>query len=1463
MNPIKASLRYPVITLVLTAIVVAAGVHAFLEMPRMEDPDITIRTGLVMAAYPGATTEQVEEQVTKPLEKQLFKFPEIRKEKTYSTSRPGMVFINVELEDYVSQADVFWAKLRHDLNEARMTVLPSGVQGPIVNSDFGSTVALLIAIHGERYGYRELKDYTDKIQDELRGIRDIGKMATYGEQSEQILITSSLERMSQYLANPLRIAQALQQRNIIQPSGNFRSDSSKIPMRTSGVFTSEDEVRHVLVDVSRTGQPVYIKDFAEVERRYQDPTFLVRFDGKPSILLSIEMQKGKNIVHLGEKIDEVMGRLKTVLPPDLHLDLIANQPEVVEKEIEQLSHEFMLAIGSVVLVTLILLPFRVAAIAALAIPVTMCATLAVLDAIDIQLHQVTIAALIVVLGIVVDDAIVIADNYVELLDRKVPRSEAAWKSVTEVLVPVLTATLTIISSFLPLLILSGSSGEFIFALPVTVAVALSVSFIVAIFLTPLLCRTVIKKGLHDHEAEGAPKKFSLLDKLQDFYNSAIVMLMGRKPLAILLGIGAVLAGGFMFSMVPQQFFPAAERNQFVIDVWMPQGTRIEKTDEVLHKIEGNLRSNKEIVHYATFVGQSAPRFYYNVNPQQPDGAYGQVVVNTTSADTTPSLVSSLRKELAALTPDAMIVVKELQQGSVMEAPIEVRISGEDIQELKQIARKVEDIFRTVPFSQLVHNDFYNDSYRVDVDVNTELSNRLGLTNASVSQLLAGGFDGAPVSTYWEGNRPITITMRLDENRRENYSDVRDAYITSRLTNASVPLRSIATLEPEWQTSRLVRRNGVRTITVRAFVQEGYYGTELLKATDKQISDLNLPEGYSISYGGERSNSGETFPQMVTALLISVGAIFLILLIQFRNISEPLIVMSSIPMALLGAVLGLLVTNNPFGFTAFMGLISLAGIVVRNAIILVDYINEKIREGHSLEQAATEAGERRLRPIFLTTMAAAVGVTPMILSGSSLWAPLASVIAFGLIFSMFFTLMVVPVLFVIVRSRLMPSAPTITAAIILMFISSGNTLAAPREITLPEAVDIALQQSSVVKIARAKERENQQKIVTARADYFPQLNGDAFYHQVMNRQSIEIPAGSLGNVPGLGPLPLAPLQLYQGANGLLLSNATLGQPLTQLFKIRGANRIASNDLRTAELDRKKVETEIAFAVHQLYYGILAAEKSRNAAIAQVTAGEASLKEAQDAVDAGNILEVASLGRRASLLQAKQSRLAAENQIADFMIELNQLLGFALNTELKLADVQPAQTPIAARDQYLQSALADNPEIQAAQEAVEKAKNAVSIARYDYIPEVGAFARYTYQNGIPFLAHNNGSFGVQMNWKIFDWGKRNGVIGQRNAQLEQAQENLRRLKDSVAVEIEKAYRKVERTRQMVEVANEALALHLENERLSENRLKAGVSSSAESAAAVAATRKAEADALQARLAYHLAQAELEKISGAVAR
>lgn len=1014
MNPIKGSLRYPQVTLSVVFLAVAVGIYSLLSMPRREDPKITIRTGLVLAFYPGANSAQVEDQVTRKIEQYLFGYAEVRKEKTYSTTRDGAVVINVELEENVKNPDVFWSKLRHDLNQAKVLDLPQGVQGPIVNTDFGDTVALLIGIESDQLTYTELDEYLKQIEDGLRTIKAVSKIRRYGEQKEQITITARSQQLAQYGIKWTQVVQLLQAQNAIKATGSVKTSDSQVPLYAQGYYNTEQEIGNQVIGTSQTGSVIRLGDVADIKREYADPTSSINVNGHRALMLSVEMQEGNNIVQFGDNVEAKLAEIQQHLPGSIRLTTVVNQPHIVQHSVSDFIREFFLAIISVVIVTIILLPFRIAAVAAMAIPVTVAVTFALLHTFGIELHQVSLAALIVVLGMVVDDAIVIADNYVELLDEGVDRWTAAWRSASDLVVPVLTATATIIASFLPMVILSGSVGEFIFSLPITVSIALASSFIVAMLLTPFLCYTFIKKGLHQAiepaKNTGKRKRKTLLDYMQDGYDSAIGWCIDHQTITLVFALVSIAASGLLFKAIRQKFFPAAERNQFVVELWMPTGTKFEKTSEAIGKLEGLIRTDKRVENYSSFIGTSAPRFYYNFSPEPPVTNYGQILINTHTTAETEAMAEELTDKVAAVVPEGTPRVRLMQQGSLMIAPVEVRIIGSDLNELKRIGSQVQAIVRKTPGASLVRTDFKEDYYGVGISLKDE-ANRLGFTTTGVATSIYTGFSGAPISVLYEGDQPINLVLRLDEESRRNFTDLENTYINSPITGSSVPLRQIATLRPEWQTGRIMHRNGVRTLTVQCEPSGNTLPSEILKTIQPQIAKIQLPVGYSIQYGGEDENRRETFSQMVGALGISLVLIFLILLFQFRNLKESLVVMASIPLSLFGALLGLVLTSNPFGFTAFMGLISLSGIVVRNAIILVDYANELIRKGMDIRTAAMEAGKRRLRPIFLTTMAAAIGVVPMILSGSPMWSPLASVIAVGVVFSMVMTLLVIPVLFV--------------------------------------------------------------------------------------------------------------------------------------------------------------------------------------------------------------------------------------------------------------------------------------------------------------------------------------------------------------------------------------------------------------------------------------------------------------------
>lgn len=1012
MNFVKSSLKYPQVTLSVLLLVFAVGVYSLLNMPRREDPKITVRQGLVLAYFPGANSAQVEDQVTKKLEQYLFQFEEIRKDKTYSTSQDGMVVVNVELGENVKNPDVFWSKLRHQLLVAKQVDFPKGVRGPIVNSDFGDTEALVIGIESSTATYAQLKDYTQKLEDNLRTVKSVSKIKRIGEQKEQITVTSSSEKLSQYNVKLSSVVQVLQSQNVISPTGDIKTATSQTPLYTSGYYNTENEIANQIVGASKTGELIRLGDIAQVNREYAEPTSKTTVNGNNAMMLAIQMQEGNNIVKFGEEVTAKLAETERLLPADVRLTTVVNQPKLVDENITHFIREFFLAIFSVVIVVILLLPIRIAAVAAMAIPMTIAVTFALLNAFGIELHQVSLAALIVVLGMVVDDAIVIADNYVELLDEGIDRWTAAWRSATDLVIPVLAATVTIIASFMPMVILTGSVGEFIHALPVTVAIALAASFIVAMILTPLLCYTFIKKGLHDHSAEETDKKkrITLLDRMQNGYNAALEWCVRHSALTIGVSLVTVVLSLFVYQGIKQKFFPAAERNQFVVELWMPTGTKLDQTSQAILKAEKLVKGDPRVTSYATFTGTSAPRFYYNFSPEVPVTNYAQILINTTDDKTAEEFAHELEGKVAALIPEGSPQVKLMQQGSPYKSPVEVRIVGDDVSRLKAIGTQVQDILKNAKGSAMVRPDFREDYYGISIQLKDE-ANKLGFTTGSISQMVYTGFNGAPVSTMYEGNNPLDIVFRLDARNRQSSDNLENIYLASPVTDANVPLRQIADLKPQWQTGKIMHRNGVRTLTILSETEGDVLPADLIKEVKSKIADIPLPAGYRIEYGGEQFNKNETFSQMIVVLVISLVLIFFILLFQFRSLKEAALVMLTIPLSLFGALIGLYITHNNFGFTAFVGLISLSGIVVRNAIILVDHTNELLGHGMDIRTAAIESGKRRLRPIFLTAMAAAIGVLPMILSGSPMWSPLASVIAVGVIWSMVMALLTVPVLYI--------------------------------------------------------------------------------------------------------------------------------------------------------------------------------------------------------------------------------------------------------------------------------------------------------------------------------------------------------------------------------------------------------------------------------------------------------------------
>lgn len=1009
----EGALRHKQITLLLTMIFVVAGLYSLQHMPRREDPKMTIRQGLVIMLYPGATTLEMEEQVTKKVENLLFRYEEVKKDETESTTRDGEMVIQVELQEWLTDKDQFWSKARHDLIELKSS-LPAGVIGPIINSDFGDTVALLIGVSSDRHNYKELRDYIEILEDELRPLPEVSKLKRYGEQTEQIYVTTDSAKMAQFGVTQDQVARSLQSMNTITYAGEIKSGKSEIPIHTNSLYTSLQQIENQIIDTSNKGGIVRLKDVAKVHRRYEEPNSFIRLNGTKTIMLSVEMQNGFNIVEFGKKVDERLAIARDLIPPGVTVKKTIDQPLVVDKKISHFMKEFGIAIVAVILVTILLLPIRVALVAAMAIPITIMITFGFLDFFHINLQEMTLAGLIVVLGMVVDNAIVIVDDYVERLDQGESTWNAALKSASDLFVPVFSATLAIICAFIPLnLIVSGNAGEFLLTLPISVTVALIISLAVAVLLIPLLCHLLIKTGLHS--GPGTKKRMSFLDLVQKIYDSILGLAFKLPVLTILFGILSVFGTVLVAMHVPVRIFPNTERNQFCLEVYMDKGTRLEATDTAVKKIETLLEKDKRIAEVVSFIGTASPRFYMTYAPQQDEKNYAQILINTHTAEETEELVHEFIHELHHFLPNGEILIKQLAQGPPVDAPIEVRVSGRDLDRIRHVGADIVDLLKNTKGTNFIRTTFEQDYYGIRVEIDEEVANRLGFSSQDIARMLGGGFKGLPVSVLWEGDNPVTILLRLDQENRETFEDIDNTYLTSPVTGAQVPLRQLATLEPEWQLGRIRRRNGMRCLTVRTETQLGRMPNDILGEIMPKIAAMQLPKGVTISYGGELEDQKTVMGQQSASLLTSLVLIFMVLLFQFKGIRKAVIIMAGIPMSWFGAFLGLFLTGNPVSFTAFLGIISLSGLVVRNGIILVEYADKLAAADPSepLKNIAINAGKRRMRPVFLTAMAAAMGVVPMIISGSPLWAPLGAVLAAGLIFGMALTLLVMPVLYWVV------------------------------------------------------------------------------------------------------------------------------------------------------------------------------------------------------------------------------------------------------------------------------------------------------------------------------------------------------------------------------------------------------------------------------------------------------------------
>lgn len=1002
---IEWALTHHKLIVLLIGVLVAFGIYSLIVMPKNEFPTFTIRQGVVVGAYPGATTKEAEDQLTKPLERFIWTFKEVNKTKTYSLTKDGFVYVFVTLNDNVYKKDEFWSKFKIALSQFK-SQLPPGVLALIANDDFGDTSALLITLESRDKTYRELESYLDKLEDRLRKNKAIANFRRYGVQKEQIGVYVSQEKSAAYgISNNLLLANIFTQGTTIL-SGRIDNGSVKVPLHISETYKSERELSQQVVYADPTGNILRLQDIATVKREYPKPSSYIENNGKKCVLLSLEMNSGNNIVKFGKDVNKILDQFESELPEDVDIYRITDQSKVVSDSVNNFLKELLIAIVAVILVTMVLLPLRVASVAAATIPISIFVSLGIFYSIGIELNTVSLAALIVTLGMIVDNSVVIIDCYLEYIDEGMDRWKAAVKSATEFFMSIFSATLAISITFFPfILTLSGIFKDFVKIMPVAMTVILMFSFIVAVMLVPYMQLVLITKGRIKRK-----NRRSLLEIVQSGYDKFINLCFSHIGRTLAIGAVVIIAGVILFANLPQRLMPVAERNQFAVEFSLPEGTTIEQTSAVADSMRRILAKDERVKSITTFIGASSPRFHTTYAPSLGGSNFAQFIVNTNGNKETIELLDEYSLKYENYFPQAIVRFRQLDYTEATY-PVEVRLSGDNRQLLAKYADSVKSLMQEDKRLRVIKTSLLETTPGVNIELNSDESIRLGVNKTLASLSLAMRFgDGLPVTTLWEGDYPMKVMLKEEKSDSLGFQDLSNTFINSLIPGNNVPLRQIADIKPDWNTGQIQRRGGIETVSITADVARNENVNKMTKIVESGLKGINFPSEIDVSMGGSIERDNEVLPEIILGLIVAIIVIFMILLFHFKKNSLATLVIGSMVFSLPGTALGLWVMDKDMSLTAILGVVSLLGIIARNGIIMIDYAEELRKSGMAPRQAAISAASRRMRPIFLTSAAASMGVIPMILGGNPLWSPMGAVVCFGTIVSMLLIITILPILY---------------------------------------------------------------------------------------------------------------------------------------------------------------------------------------------------------------------------------------------------------------------------------------------------------------------------------------------------------------------------------------------------------------------------------------------------------------------
>ncbi|MDC5839621.1 efflux RND transporter permease subunit [Vibrio europaeus] len=1017
MSIAEYSIKNKVISWLFLIILAIGGYTSFMDLGRLEDPAFTIKDAMIISTYPGATSQEVEEELTYPLEKEIRKLPYI--DKITSTSSNGMsqIMVSMEMEYGPDELPQIWDEMRRKINDLRPN-LPSGVNSVQIIDDFGDVYGIMIMLTGDGYDYIELKRYADYLSRELELVDGVGKVAIAGDQQEQLFVEVSLERLAALNLDMNTVVGLLSQQNSVQSAGEVMVNGQTLTIRPNGTMSSEQELEELIIHGRDTGNLIRLKDVATITRGIQEkPSNVVTFNGKPAINLAISFGAGVNVVEVGKALETELEALENIRPAGVEINYFYNQSAEVEKSVD----DFIVSLGQAVAIVIIVLLFamglRSGIIIGAVLLLTVMGTFILMKQNDVELHRISLGALIIALGMLVDNAIVVVEGILVGLKRGKTKVQAAVNIVKQTQWPLLGATVIAITAFAPIGLSEDATGEFMGSLFWVLCYSLFLSWITALTLTPFLADLLLKeedKG--DATEEVDPYKGILFT----VFGASLKFALRFRWLTIVSMVGLLVVAVAGFGMVKQQFFPPSNTPMFYVDMWMPEGTDIRETIEETKKVEKYIREQDNVEFVSTTTGQGLQRFALTYQPEKSYEAYTQLQVRTHDRETMFELLEELDKNLSVTFNQPTFQFKLMEFGPSPASKIEARITGPDPQVLRDIALQVEDVLLQDPGARNVRHDWRERTKELVPQFNESKARRLGISKEDLSNTLQMAFGGTPIGLLRDGTHMLPIIARLPEQERVDFESLANVKIWSPTLQSYIPVEQVIDgVALDWQEPLIQRRDRKRTLTVLA--DHDVLGHEtpasLFSRVRPQVEAMALPEGYAISWGGEYESSKDAQEALFGSLPMGYLLMFIITMLLFNSLKKPIVIWFTVPLSIIGVSIGLLATDMPFSFTAFLGLLSLSGMILKNGIVLLDQINIELSSGKDPYQAVFDSAISRVRPVSMAALTTILGMIPLVFD--AFFGSMAITIMAGLGFATVLTLIVVPVLFAIFY-RIKPS-----------------------------------------------------------------------------------------------------------------------------------------------------------------------------------------------------------------------------------------------------------------------------------------------------------------------------------------------------------------------------------------------------------------------------------------------------------